>query len=683
MKKICLLLMLLVSFAPHSGSAASDGPFWSWVSAPTLMDINNDGTTELVYNRGGQLYAYNNKGILPGYPKISKLNPYSTPTIVDLNSDGKKEIIGVCDKNKICIYDTDGAVFHGWPQKVSGHVVSSPAVADIDKDGLYEIVVGTDYSGSKSTKVYIFRQDGSLMTGWPKDVMAGVAANPVIADINGDGSLDIVVATLDGTIHVWDKDGHNLPGWPKFISGKATDFGSIYGSSPAVADLNNDGTKEIVVCDSTGHIFVLKADGSILKGWPQTAGHSIQFSSPSIGDVNGDGKLEIAVGSFDGKVYLWKADGTIMPGWPQATQGPVYASPVLIDIDQDGKLEVAAGSTDNKVYIWQANGNLLAGWPQTISEKSLNSLAFGDFDNNGKLDLLAVTDNKVNTWKFANTTTLPWSIPRYDQQRTGFYSYKKNDAEIIVYKQPVAVAIGTSVTLKVKVTNNGLDVWKNGYDVLTKTLNKNAYDCRAHLYDAKGKLLVWDLFMSGNDFPKDVKPGETAWLTFTVPTTGKNASITQTGSYMLGVDVVHENVAWFNQEVKTNIFKVQKNNDAAIVILQQPNSVKIGNAVTLTVKVTNNGFDVWKHNDDKNGSYACRAHLYDSKGNLKVWDLFLRGKDLGKDVKPGETVTLSFSVPVEKSSNIPAGTYSLGVDMVHEKVAWFNQIVKTNTFIVK
>ncbi|MBF0478611.1 MAG: VCBS repeat-containing protein [Candidatus Omnitrophica bacterium] len=545
------------------------------VSDSVLMDINNDGQKELTFIKNGQMNAYDSKGSsLSGFPWNTRFNTTS-PAIVDLNGDGNKEIIGGCDKG-LCVYDTNGMMVSGWPKIISGTNISAPAVADLDKDGRKEIVIeAAAYTGAPSTNLYVFHSDGTLMEGWPKSVDGGVATNPIIADLYGNGSLDIIAATLNGPIYVWDINGNALEGWARRLPKIKLDYNAIFKTSPAVADLNNDGKKEIVLCDNNGMVYVFKPNGEILSSnWPKQISAGTELTAPSIGDINNDGKLEIALGSSNGKVYLLNNDGSNVTGWPQTTQGPIYAAPVLADVDNDGKLEIAVGSTDKKIYIWKNNGSPLSGWPKITNNSFLTPLVLGDFDNDGILNLIAVTDAQVYSWKLTCTKNLPWSIPRYDFQRTGFYSYKNNDAEIIIYQQPNSVKLGNSVTVKVKVTNNGLDTWKSGYDVSTGNFNNKAYDCRAHLYNANSKLLTWDLFMTGNDFtkpndgkyikdtkkypfiPADVKPGETNWMIFTIPT-GKNTSITKPGTYKLGVDLVQETVAWFGQEIKSLTFKVE------------------------------------------------------------------------------------------------------------------------------
>ena len=88
---------------------------------------------------------------------------------------------------------------------------------------------------------------------------------------------------------------------------------------------------------------------SLLPGWPQTTGGEIYWSSPALGDLDGDGSLEVVVASSDYKVYAWHHDGTPVVGWPQAPGYVFESSPALGGLDGDGHLEVVVGSMHGEV----------------------------------------------------------------------------------------------------------------------------------------------------------------------------------------------------------------------------------------------------------------------------------------------------------------------------------------------
>ena len=121
--------------------------------------------------------------------------------------------------------------------------------------------------------------------------------------------------------------------------------GSVF-SSPAVADLNNDGLLEIVVGSFDNYVYCLNATGGLL--WRYQAGGYI-FSSPAIADLNNDGLLEVVVGSDDGYVYCLNATGGLLWRY-QTSRRWADSSPAVADVDGDGWLEVVVGSDTGCVY---------------------------------------------------------------------------------------------------------------------------------------------------------------------------------------------------------------------------------------------------------------------------------------------------------------------------------------------
>ncbi|MFH1150992.1 MAG: VCBS repeat-containing protein [Actinomycetota bacterium] len=215
-------------------------------------------------------------------------------------------------------------------------------------------------------------------------------------------------------------------------------------SSPACADIDNDGYFEIVV--GTGHyyqatgrlstegfrVYAYNSDGSMCAGFPVvTAGSTM--SSPAIGDVDGDGIKEIAIACNkvlygEDHLMLIKGNGAVM--WDQlAFGGPNMASPVLGDIDSDGQPEVILGS-GQAIGAWKVNGACV--WNQVLDSFVVTSPCVGDFDNDGRVETAVGTGGDGGTgsfWVFdcgtkrkvngGDAALFPWPMFHHDPAHNG------------------------------------------------------------------------------------------------------------------------------------------------------------------------------------------------------------------------------------------------------------------------
>lgn len=225
-------------------------------------------------------------------------------------------------------------------------------------------------------------------------------------------------------------------------------------ASPAVIDLDGDGTMEIVAAFYS--TFVFDANGKQLaKG---TATKDRVYAPHVVADLDGDGIQEIVVGGDEGSVaaYEWKNKTlTVKSGWPanasSGGQSPEVRGMAAGDLDGDGKIEVAVTTTNTtntgaQVFVFSSNGTLFApggnanAWPRynTGPDATFNgegnhgygcfgeNVGIGNIDDDPALEVLVTYDNhQINAFKANGTSILasPWYTNRaneYDGQRMGW-----------------------------------------------------------------------------------------------------------------------------------------------------------------------------------------------------------------------------------------------------------------------
>ena len=102
----------------------------------------------------------------------------------------------------------------GWPVSISDSIVSSPAIGDVDGDGKVEIVVATDTSYGYTGLLYAFKTTGEKLGGlWPAYTDGNIYSSPALGDLDNDGDLEIVLGSsryygslglTGGRINAWD-----------------------------------------------------------------------------------------------------------------------------------------------------------------------------------------------------------------------------------------------------------------------------------------------------------------------------------------------------------------------------------------------------------------------------------------------------------------------------------------------
>ena len=130
------------------------------------------------------------------------------------------------------------------------------------------------------------------------DIRGGIS----VADLNDDGSYELLFAGYDDMLHVWNPfDGAELEGFPIDM-----EYNSL--TEPVTADLDNDGDLEVVAAMKSGKVYVFHHDASLYNNFPINLGGNIE-SSPAIGDMDNDGDLEIVFGTTQGlEVFDIKTD---------------------------------------------------------------------------------------------------------------------------------------------------------------------------------------------------------------------------------------------------------------------------------------------------------------------------------------------------------------------------------------
>lgn len=307
------------------------------------------GVGLFIGTRNGWIAGYDTTGAaLPGFPKRPSAAALAGgPALGDLDGDGVLEIVCGSGNGILRAWHADGTVVTGFGVETDGWAITSP-VALSDLDGLpgVEIVAATVQGD-----VYAFRGDGTPLWEGPAVVEPWPVA-PVVANRGGE---PVVLVASGTTLRTLGADGAVRASW--------TLPGTV-GADPALADLDGDGSDEVVLPVSLPNAIVALDSSGVAPaglGWPAPLASPAQGAAVA-GHLRGDGRPGVLMMTVGGLVALTDSARTIA-AFPKP--GGAGHAPTLADFAGDGATRIAAGSgADSLIYVYDAGSGSSYAAPQ-------------------------------------------------------------------------------------------------------------------------------------------------------------------------------------------------------------------------------------------------------------------------------------------------------------------------------
>jgi hypothetical protein len=337
---------------PPDGQVPSDGPPPPDSAPPPKVTCTSEGGTAAVA-----------KPVFVKNIQYTGTSWFASPAIVDLDGDGTKELVGAF--HDLIVWDPAGTELARAKScstcSHEGRIYASAVVADLDGDGTVEIVVGA------GKKVAAYEYSGkalSIKSGWP--VLAGLASESyevrglAAADLDNNGSIEVVATTTVGSagsqVWVFSPDGKlyqpagltQWNAWPRYnkltgtgndadANGMGHDGFGCYGLNVGIGNIDDDNQLEVIVTYDNHYINAFNHDGTskTASSWytnrdptyldmPLDWGQFIRWADPTVEDNH----YHLHTGAWPNP-----GNGQV---WLQWTHSP----PNVVDIDGNGKNEV-------------------------------------------------------------------------------------------------------------------------------------------------------------------------------------------------------------------------------------------------------------------------------------------------------------------------------------------------------
>jgi len=420
-------------------------------AAPQLVDYDGDGDLDFVVGRSDGTVAYfENTGSAdnPSYTqRTGSNNPFdglqvsgnAVVELEDVDSDGDFDVVAGKDDGTLAYFENTGTSDNpsyqqqtGSDNPFSGFDVgddSAPKLADFDGDGDLDGIIGRadgtiaylENTGSATNPSYTQRTGSAN----PFDGFdAGQNAVPGLADVDGDGDLDLAVGknnqNVNNSIAYFENTGTATN--PEYTQRLASEnpFNGYQGtnSAPVFGDVDGDGDLDVPIGENDGQIRYLENTGDLTRTPTYSDATDNPFSgldagdnsAPAFADFDGDGDLDAVSGKSDsGSLIYFENTGTQRdPDYEQrTTTGNPFSgfnfdgesAPLSLDFDGDGDFDLAVGLDDGTVAYLENTGSATnpSFTRRTGSSNPFDGVGLGndaklgaaDIDSDGDLDLVA------------------------------------------------------------------------------------------------------------------------------------------------------------------------------------------------------------------------------------------------------------------------------------------------------
>lgn len=363
-----------MDFADHDGDGDPD-LFWGDFFEPGVLLLRNEGSCPRPNLRSEP------RPLRTAGDTVILTSGYNVPALTDIDGDGDLDLFlgiigGAFNPNRtaadnVHFYERTAAGYELRTRRyVDGIDVGSESVVtfgDVDGDGDPDMLVGNklDPATLRRGRLYVFENEGGprdprFRLADTLDLAASYNYAPALADLDGDGLLDLLLGTWNDDVLFFRNEGS--PARPEWVQDSTRTVRLSRGSNttPALADVDGDGDLDLFIGEASGTLNFFRNEGSAAEPDFTLVAEDYdgidvgRRSHPSFIDFDGDGDLDLVVGREQGGAAYFRNDGD--PATPRFVRDDTVwipllplASPVFVDLLGEGRADLVAGSLSGGV----------------------------------------------------------------------------------------------------------------------------------------------------------------------------------------------------------------------------------------------------------------------------------------------------------------------------------------------
>ena len=197
-------------------------------------------------------------------------------------------------------------------------------------------------------------------------------------------------SSVDFSLKTRNKEGSTQPYQELWVASLSN---SDLTGSPILGDIIGSSSNEIIYATDNGNVYAVATDGTIVM--QASTNGSVPVGSPVLYDWYGNNQPVVMLGAGT-KIYAWNQNGTLLPKFPIELNQQITSPIVVTDVRRNGIPEVIAATDDRLVHVIDGRGENVSGWPRSVNTAITTKPVFAQVD--GTWSIWAFSQNILHSW---------------------------------------------------------------------------------------------------------------------------------------------------------------------------------------------------------------------------------------------------------------------------------------------